>query len=58
MTCGMVAQYTYSAANWHIGILTHCYIIKNVKILELNKNKFNTPLFFGRTFVLLKTHLP
>mgnify|MGYP004431963887 CR=1 FL=1 len=41
-----------------IGILTHFYIIKNVKILELNKNKFNTPLFFGRTFVLLKTHLP
>ena len=41
-----------------LGILTHCYIIKNVKILELNKNKFNTPLFFGRTFVLLKTHLP
>ncbi|KDS25394.1 hypothetical protein M099_4536 [Phocaeicola vulgatus str. 3975 RP4] len=38
--------------------MTHCYIIKNVKILELNKNKFNTPLFFGRTFVLLKTHLP
>ena len=44
--------------NWHIGILMHCYVIKNVKILELNKNKFNTPLFFGRTFVLLKTHLP
>lgn len=41
-----------------LAILTHCYIIKNVKILELNKNKFNTPLFFGRTFVLLKTHLP
>ena len=41
-----------------IDTLAYCYIIKNVKILELNKNKFNTPLFFGRTFVLLKTHLP
>ena len=60
------AGYFVEAINEYKNRLTH-YIpfemevipdIKNVKILELNKNKFNTPLFFGRTFVLLKTHLP
>ena len=25
MTCGMVAQYTYSAANWHISIYISVY---------------------------------
>jgi len=49
------AMSAWQLTHWYIDTL---FVVKNVKILELNKNKFNTPLFFGRTFVLLKTHLP
>lgn len=31
-------------------------IVKNVKIIELNKNNFIITLFFDKSFVLLKTH--
>lgn len=52
MCCAMS---TWQLTHWHIDALLR---YKEREDSELNKNKFNTPLFFGRTFVLLKTHLP